>query len=202
MEFSEQNLYTVLSGGCILLWWWRTVGQIPKKCKETSNLMWLSLIWFIVVLFVCWNLFCTLANLRIKCVTETKNVSLLFYKNLKPSFSTWLTGFFTFLVALTHGVPSTIFARFDSLSALIIDIRNAYESSHSIFIQVMLCCWKLRKNNLAPSKLDQSTAWWPQASFRQAIALNQGYFYQARLYLSAEFESVIRKAQNICAKVS
>ena len=24
----------------------RTVGQIPKKCKETSNLMWLSLIWF------------------------------------------------------------------------------------------------------------------------------------------------------------
>ena len=99
-------------------------------------------------------------------------------------------------------MPSTIFARFDSLSALIIDIRNAYESSHSIFIQVMLCCWKLRKNNLAPSKLDQSTAWWPQASFRQAIALNQGYFYQARLYLSAEFESVIRKAQNIFAKIS
>ena len=28
----------------------RTVGRIPPKCKETSNLMWLSLIWFI---FVC-----------------------------------------------------------------------------------------------------------------------------------------------------
>ena len=69
----------------------RTVGQIPQKCKETSNLMWLSLIWFISVLFVCWNLFCTIANLRIKCVTETKNVSVLFYKNLKSSFSTWLT---------------------------------------------------------------------------------------------------------------
>ena len=68
-----------------------TVGQIPKKCKETLNLMWLSLIWFILVLFVCWNLFCTIANLRIKCVTETKNVSVLFYKNLKSSFSTWLT---------------------------------------------------------------------------------------------------------------
>ena len=68
-----------------------TVGQIPQKCKETSNLMWLSLIWFILVLFVCWNLFCTIANIRIKCVTETKKISLLFYKNLKSSFFTWLT---------------------------------------------------------------------------------------------------------------
>ena len=70
---------------------WQTVGQIPQKCKETSNLMWLSLIWFILVLFVCWNLFWTIANLRIKCVIETKNVSVLFYKSLKSSFSTWLT---------------------------------------------------------------------------------------------------------------
>jgi hypothetical protein len=85
-----------------------TVGQIPKKCKETSNLMWLSLIWFILVLFVCWNLFCTLANLRIKCVTETQNISLFFYKNLKSSFSTWFTGFFTFLVALAHGAPAQL----------------------------------------------------------------------------------------------
>ena len=29
--------------------------------------------------------------LTFKCVTETKNVSVLFYKNLKSSFSTWLT---------------------------------------------------------------------------------------------------------------
>ena len=79
----------------------------PKNVKkpQTTNLMWLSLIWAILVLFVCWNLFYTLANLRIKCVTETKNVSLLFYKNLKSSFSTWLTGFFTFFVTLAHGVP-------------------------------------------------------------------------------------------------
>ena len=54
----------------------RRVGQNPQKCKETSNLMWFSLIWFILVLLVCWNLFCTIANLRIKCVTETKNVSV------------------------------------------------------------------------------------------------------------------------------
>ena len=89
-----------------------TVGQIPKKCKETSNLMWLSLIWFILVLFVCWNLFCTIANLRIKCVTETKNVSVLFYKNLKSSFlhdsHIWLWGFFTLLVALAHGVAHQV----------------------------------------------------------------------------------------------
>ena len=62
---------------------------------------------FILVLFVCWNLFWTIANLRVKCVTETKNVSLLFYKNLKSSFVNdshiWLEGFFTFLVALAHG---------------------------------------------------------------------------------------------------
>ena len=87
----------------------RTVGQIPPKCKETSNLMWLSLIWFILVLFVCWNLFWTIANLRIKCVTETKNVFVLFYKNLKSSFSTWHIwhwGFFTFLVALAQGAAA------------------------------------------------------------------------------------------------
>ena len=79
----------------------------PKNVKkpQTTNLMWLSLIWAILVLFVCWNLFYTLANLRIKCVTETKNVSLLFYKNLKSNFSTLLRGFFTFLVALVNGVP-------------------------------------------------------------------------------------------------
>ena len=85
----------------------RTVGQIPQKCKETSNLMWLSLIWFILVLFVCWNLFCIIANLRIKCVTEPKKFSVLFYKNLKSSFlhdsHIWLWGFFTLLVALVHG---------------------------------------------------------------------------------------------------
>ena len=71
--------------------------------------MWLSLIWFILVLFVCWNLFCTIVNLRIKCVTETKNVSVLFYKILKSSFlydsHIWFWGFFTLLVALAHGVP-------------------------------------------------------------------------------------------------
>ena len=33
-----------------------TVGQIPKKCKETSNLMWLLLKQFILFLFVCWKL--------------------------------------------------------------------------------------------------------------------------------------------------
>ena len=42
-------------------------------------------------MFVCWNLFCTIANLKIKCVIETKN--------------TWFTGFFTVLIALAHGVP-------------------------------------------------------------------------------------------------
>ena len=47
-----------------------------------------------LVLLLCCNIFCTIGNLRIKCVTETKNVSVLFYKNLKSSFSTcmpWLT---------------------------------------------------------------------------------------------------------------
>ena len=67
----------------------RTVGQIPKNVKKPQT--WLSLIWLISFFFVCWNLFCTIANLRIKCVTETKNVSVLIYKNLKIKLSTWLT---------------------------------------------------------------------------------------------------------------
>ena len=40
-------------------------------------------------------------------LTETKNVSVLFYKNLKSSSlhdsHIWFWGFFTFLVALAHG---------------------------------------------------------------------------------------------------
>ena len=38
-------------------------------------------------------------------MTETKNVFLWFYKALS-SFSTWLIGFFTFLVALAHGAAA------------------------------------------------------------------------------------------------
>jgi hypothetical protein len=81
-------------------------GPDPPKCKEISKMMWLSLIWFGLVLFVCWNIFWTIANLRIKCVTETKNDSVLFYKNLKSSFlhdaHIWLWDFFTLLDALAH----------------------------------------------------------------------------------------------------
>ena len=51
-------LPTNTAAGCALLQC-RTVGQIPQKCKETLNLMWLSLICFILVLFICWNLFWT-----------------------------------------------------------------------------------------------------------------------------------------------
>ena len=89
---------------------WRTVGHILKNCKETSNLMWLPMIWFILFLFVCWSLFCTIANLRIECVTEIKNVPALLYKNLKSSFlhdsHIWLWGFFTLLDVLAHGVAA------------------------------------------------------------------------------------------------
>jgi hypothetical protein len=42
------------------------------------------------VLFLCRKLFCTIAKFRIKCVTETKNASVLLYKNLKSSFLTRL----------------------------------------------------------------------------------------------------------------
>ena len=69
----------------------RTVGQILPKCKETSKFVWFSMIWLISVLFVCWNLFSTIAKLRIKCVTKSKNVFILVYKNVESSFSTWLT---------------------------------------------------------------------------------------------------------------
>jgi len=66
------------------------------------------MVYFILVLFVCWNLFCIIANLKIKCVTEAKNVSVLFYKNLKSSFlhdsHIWLWGFFTLLDSLARSV--------------------------------------------------------------------------------------------------
>ena len=68
--------------------------------------MWLSLIWFILVLFVCWNLFCTIVNPRIKCVRETKNVSGLFCKNIKSSFSTLLSDLtLRFLYILGYSGP-------------------------------------------------------------------------------------------------
>ena len=70
--------------------WYGALGQIPPKCKETSNLMLSSMIQFILVLVFCCYLFC-IANLRIRFVTETENVSSLFYKKLNSSFSLWLT---------------------------------------------------------------------------------------------------------------
>ena len=83
----------------------RTVGQIPKKCKETSNLIWLSLIWFIFVLFAfafaCWIL--SWHNSK-----PQNYVSFCFTKTLNQAFYMTLTfdwGFFTLLVALAHGVP-------------------------------------------------------------------------------------------------
>ena len=55
--------------------------------------MWLSLIWFILILFVCSNLFCTIANLRIKCVTETKKLLFCFTKILnQASYMTYTFG--------------------------------------------------------------------------------------------------------------
>ena len=62
----------------------------------------------IVYLFVCWTLFFAIANFRIKCVIETKNIPVLFWKHLLSflHFShIWCWGFFTFLVALAHSVP-------------------------------------------------------------------------------------------------
>ena len=66
---------------------WRTVGQIPQKCKETSN--WCDCHWYGLLYFCLFvkTFFVQIANLRIKCVTETKNVSVLFCKNLKSSLS-------------------------------------------------------------------------------------------------------------------
>ena len=74
---------------CKYLSWpnaWHTVGQIPKKCKETSNLMWLLLIWFILGVFACWNLFCTIASLRIKCDSNINHFRFVLQKSQsKPS---------------------------------------------------------------------------------------------------------------------
>ena len=60
--------------------------------------MWLSLIWFLLFWFVCWNLFCTIANLRIKCVTETK--LFCFTKILNQAF--YMTHTFDFEVSLHY----------------------------------------------------------------------------------------------------
>ena len=82
----------------------------PQKCKETSNFMWSSLIWFVLVLFVCQNLFGTIVNLKIKCVTEPKMFLFCLAKILNQAFlhspHICLWGFFTFLVDLAHGAPS------------------------------------------------------------------------------------------------
>ena len=77
--------------------------------------MWLSLIQFISVLFVFWNLFCAIVNIRIKCVTENQNC-FCFEKILNQAFlhysHIWLSGLFTFLVALAHGAPPRVSTSF------------------------------------------------------------------------------------------
>ena len=94
-----------------LLWQWRTVGQISKKCKETSNWMRLSLIWFILFHFVCLLkliLYDSKAQNQMYDWKRKCFCFVLFYKNLKSSFlydtHIWLWSFFTLLLALAHGV--------------------------------------------------------------------------------------------------
>ena len=67
-------------------------------------------------------------NLRIKCMTETKNVSVLFYKNLKSSFlhSTWhthLTQRFLYILGCS-GPWCGIAARYSTFSYLINNIKK------------------------------------------------------------------------------
>ena len=59
------------------------------------------MIWFILFLFVFKTYFVQyIVNLRIKCVTETRNVSVLFCKNLKSSFSNYMAHTFVSEVSL------------------------------------------------------------------------------------------------------
>ena len=59
------------------------------------------MIWFILFLFVFKTYFVQyIVNLRIKCVTETRNVSILFCKNLKSSFSNYMAHTFVSEVSL------------------------------------------------------------------------------------------------------
>ena len=111
----------------------RTVGQIPKNVKKPQICCDRSLIQF---MFVCWNLFCTIANLRIKCLTETKNVSVLFYKNYKSSFlhDTHLIPRFLYILGCSGPWCGTwekdkIFVRhLKQISALLISLKLYYFS--------------------------------------------------------------------------
>ena len=89
----------------------------------------LCTLWFILFLFVCWNLFCTIANLRIKSVTETKKMSVLLYTNLRSSFlhdsHNWLWVFFTLLVALAH--RATLLALFKLLFYVQTSMSNFFQ---------------------------------------------------------------------------
>ena len=124
-----------------------TIGQIPLKCKETLNLMRLSLIWFVLVLFVCWNVFCTIENLRIRFATEIKNIFVLFFKNLESSFSTLLSHLtLRFLYILGCSGPRCGMAMLfqwkkrQSLPALWTLWRTQWnEISGAIFLSLFIC---------------------------------------------------------------
>ena len=61
-------------------------------------------------------------SLALGCVTETTNVSVLFYKNLKSSIlhdsHIWLWGFFTLLDGLAHGVALYIWPGIKSVKGI------------------------------------------------------------------------------------
>ena len=67
--------------------WTVHCGPDQPKCKETSNLMWLSLIWFIIVLFL--NNSTPQNQIFLFCFTKILDHAFLHDSQL------WLWGFFT-----------------------------------------------------------------------------------------------------------
>ena len=120
-------------------------------------------------LFVCWNLFCTIVNLRIKCVTETKNVSVSFYKNLKSSFSTWLTRLilrFLHILGCTGLLCAATFSRLGQPNMAQYGHKYAHELSPISIKSIMTPLHSLRRSHIVPTSSNLFTnkeyefRWW------------------------------------------
>ena len=103
----------------------------PQNCKETANLMWLSLISMVYFIFVC-LLKLILYNSKPQnqiCDWNQKKMSVLLFTNLRSSFlhdsHNWLWVFFTLLVALAH--RATLLALFKLLFYVQTSMSNFFQ---------------------------------------------------------------------------
>ena len=130
---------------------WARYPKNIKKPQTSCDCHWYGLFHF--CFFVCWNFFCTIANLRIKCVTETKNVSVLFTKILNLAF--YMTHTFDSEVSLHYWMIWPIVVPSGVGAGRCFIMHHMYSPKYSFLLSLLLSKGVSDSDSALPEKKTQ-----------------------------------------------